>query len=164
MDINEDDFETIKQSLSDDVKLTATLYDLLKDEREHLRNREFAHLNDLAEKKIAITESIKKNNQLRVNLIAPAANASDPAAAFKEFMQSCPADKAQALKQINLDLEKNLSQCRELNLINSQVTAQTIDSNKELIDMITGRDTITSTYDAVGKVTEKSNSSTHKEA
>lgn len=140
------------------------LMNTLIEEKESLSKRDFTHMQELAVKKDNLSNLLEESSKKRLAILnAQADTAKD---ALNSLINSLNQEEATLVKQLNQELTNKITACRELNAINGQVITSNLNTRREIVDVLTGKDTKTAinTYSSSGNLRTHSESINHQEA
>lgn len=151
--------------LNDEINWIDELNSVLSEEKVVLATRQFDQLEDLADKKQALTNQLEDSAARRVQLLAGAPSASDAKSALSEFLSQCTPTEVNEINQLNNKLAEKLAYCRELNTVNGQVIASNIHTRQEIVNALMGNKAdAVSVYTATGDISSTSDIGHHQEA
>ncbi len=104
-----------------------------------LSERKFDSLDQLADKKMELSDLLDKSSKQRVSLLKIDIN--KPASqALKEFVANCSEEDTKRIIKLNKELAETLNTCRERNSINGQVITNNYQATKTTVTILSGGD------------------------
>ena len=156
-------FDEFLEILRLDNRLVDDLLGVLAQETQLLSTRQFQQLDTLSQKKQDLSNQLESNYQCRLKLLQQLGNDSDPKVLQQLFLEQCSPEQASQIKQLNAELESNLSNCRHNNLVNGQVIAVNLSNQQAIYNILQGKSTTATTYSPTGQVNNQSSTTKHEE-
>ena len=153
----------LAQHLEQEINWVDELNVLLAEEKTMLATSQFNQLEEIANKKQALSAKIEESAKQRVALIS--SNNNDQVLSLKEFLKDSTDSDANHLTNLNSILFEKLSTCRELNTVNGQVIAGNIHTRQQIVNILSGNNAdAVSVYTATGNLKSSSDTQHHQEA
>jgi flagella synthesis protein FlgN len=152
--------------LKQEIAWIKELNETLVEEKAILTARQFDKLEEIADKKQALSSQLEASSKERLELIGDP-DTQSASNFLKQFLQNCTSDDAKAVNELNNELAMLLITCRESNIINGQVIATNIHTHKEMVNILSGNKIKdVSVYTATGDIKNptKPDSSHHQKA
>lgn len=163
---NNDNVSQLITFMQQEIQWISELNALLHQEKTALNESQFDQLEDLANKKQALSEHLDKSTKAKMALLGDP-QAQSPKDSLQEFIKTCSKAQAAQISTLNNELAALLIQCRELNTVNGQVVATNIHIRHEMVSILSGhKPSDVSLYTATGDIKSPTHpeASHHKEA
>ncbi|RUR11963.1 flagella synthesis protein FlgN [Legionella sp. km772] len=161
---NNNDVQVLAKHLKQEIEWIRELNTILVEEKEVLTNRQFEKLEEIADKKQALSNNLEASSKERLSLIGDPETQS-PSEFLQKFLKECPPQEASLINNLNKELSNELTKCRELNTINGQVIATNIHTREEIVNILSGKGKDVSVYTATGNIkSSKKGEGHHREA
>lgn len=163
--MNNNKIKNLTKYLEQEIVWIEQLNILLSEEKITLATRKFDLLEELANKKQALSNKIEESAKQRVDLISDSNNNADTGLSLKEFLKNCTTEEASQVNRLNNLLFERLATCRELNTVNGQVIANNIHTRQQIVSALSGTSTdAISVYTANGNLKSSNDNNHHQEA
>jgi flagella synthesis protein FlgN len=164
---NNDDVHVLANHLKQEITWVKELNAALLEEKAILAERKFDKLEELANKKQALSTALEDSSKERMLLIGDPDKKS-PSAFLKQFLQHCDKADKDLISTLNKELAEHLNICRERNTVNGQVIATNIHIREEIVNILSGGNKVkdVSVYTSTGdiKAPNKQEGGHHREA
>lgn len=138
-----------------EIELLAQLNRHLLDEKQALVKRDFSALEQFASQKETISEQLSQAATKRVELMGSGGTTED-SNAMQLFLKTCTPQEIAQINPLKTQLADQIKICRDQNLVNGQVIVSNMNTRKEIIGALQGKDLRnTGTYTAKGEITEE---------
>lgn len=157
--------KTLASHLEQEINWIEQLNLLLAEEKITLANRQFDDLEELANKKQALSNKIEESAKKRVELIQHANANNDAGISLKEFLKNATSEDTSLVNKLNNKLVELLTTCRELNNVNGQVISHNMHTRQQIVNALAGKQTeAVSVYTATGNMKSTKDNNHHQEA
>lgn len=162
---NNNNIRTLANHLEQEIKWVEQLNLLLSEEKIVLTTRQFDALDELANKKQALSNQIEESAKQRVELIKNTNQESEGTASLKEYLKSCSTEENALISNLNNKLAEILTVCKDLNSVNGQVISSNIHTRQQIVKALSGNNgDAVSVYTATGNIHSTADHNHHEEA
>ncbi|CEG56418.1 flagella synthesis protein FlgN [Legionella fallonii] len=151
--------------LEQEINWVEQLNLLLSEEKMALTTRQFDALEELANKKQALSDKIEESAKQRVALTKKNNQDTGDVASLKEFLKSCTSEENTQISTLNNKLAEVLTICQDLNNVNGQVIVSNIHTRQQIVKALSGNtNEAVSVYTATGNLQSTPEHNHHQEA
>jgi flagella synthesis protein FlgN len=162
---NNNNINTLAKHLEQEINWVEELNVLLSEEKTMLATNQVNLLEELANKKQALSGKIEESAKDRIELINSSNSTKDIGLSLKEFLSNCSTEQANQINKLNKQLFEQLATCRELNTVNGQVISHNIHTRQQIVNALSGNHSdAVSVYTATGNIQSAPDTKHHQEA
>lgn len=151
--------------LEQEIKWVEQLNLLLSEEKMVLTTRQFDALDELANKKQALSNQIEESAKQRVALMQNTSHETAEIASLKAYLKNCTPEENNLISSLNNKLAEILTICKDLNSVNGQVISSNIHVRQQIVKALSGHNgDAVSVYTATGNLHSTAEHNHHEEA